>query len=478
MEGARFGGAALASSGAICATLGGHPQNSFREGREMSKASVYIETFGCQMNVADAERAASRLRAAGYELVGQSAADVVLLNTCSVRARAEQKVFNRVGEIRKERGRTLPLIGVMGCVAQLEGDALFERAEGVRMVVGTRATDRLPLLIERALVGARRVVDLGERGEDEGWDISPVERHSPYVALVPIIEGCNKFCAYCIVPYSRGRERSRPASEIIAEAHWLRRAGYHEIQLIGQNVNSYRPRSETGLEGFGGATPFSRLLRAVAATGISRVKFTTSFPRDFHADIVAALDEHENLCNWVHLPAQSGSDRVLRAMRRGYRVADYMARVEAIRRARRPLALTGDIIVGFPGETVEDFRETMRLVEECQYHGLYIFKYSERRGTPAARLPETISEAEKRSRFLELESLQSRIERKIYRSYVGRRLSVLVEGISARDPLDVTGHSTCQKVVNGRGDKGLQGRVVEMRVVEAKAHSLYAEVVP
>jgi tRNA-2-methylthio-N6-dimethylallyladenosine synthase len=438
------------------------------------KKSVYIETFGCQMNVADTERAKTRLRADGYELSDSSLnADVVIFNTCSVRERAAQKVFTRIGEVRRLAGKNGPLVGVMGCVAQLEGESIFEQQPAVSMVVGTRATDRLPALIERAREGERRVLDLGERAEGESWTVSAVERHSPHVAFVPIIEGCNKFCTYCIVPFSRGREKSRAASEILTEVRRLRESGYREVQLIGQNVNSYRPKSELGLEGFKGATAFSRLLRAVAATGIERVKFTTSFPRDFHTDIVTAIDEHENLCDWVHLPVQSGSDRVLRAMRRGHRADDYLRRVESIKNARRRLALTSDIIVGFPGETAADFEATMRLVEQCQYDGLYIFKYSERPGTPAANLPDDISEAEKTARFLALERLQREIQKKIYDAYVGRRVSVLVEGLSAKSAQDMTGHSTCHKVVNFPGGVELLGRAVEVVINEAKTNSLY-----
>lgn len=430
------------------------------------------------MNVADAERAATRLRAVGYELTNSlKEADVILFNTCSVRARAAQKVFTRIGEVRRDgRSGRRPLVGVMGCVAQLEGTSLFSASPAVDLVVGTRATARLPLLIERALGGEPHVIDLGERAAGESWDVSPVERHSPYVAFVPIIEGCNKFCTYCIVPFSRGREKSRPPQEVVEEVRRLRAEGFHEVHLIGQNVNSYRPRVSDGLEGYAGATPFSRLLRAVAATGMERIKFTTSFPRDFHPDIVAAIDEHENLCDWVHLPVQSGSDRVLRAMRRGYRACDYLRRVEAIKGARRKLSLTGDVIVGFPGETAAEFEETMRLVEQCQYDGLYIFKYSERPGTPAASLPDDVSGEEKRDRFLALERLQRAIQSKIYERYVGREISVLVEGRSAKSGVDLTGHSTCHKVVNFPGGAPLVGQVLGVRVSEAKANSLYGRI--
>ncbi|MEO8434871.1 MAG: radical SAM protein, partial [Pyrinomonadaceae bacterium] len=264
-------------------------------------ARVYIETLGCQMNVADTERAGSGLRSSGYELVDSAGtADVILFNSCSVRARAVQKLYTRIGEIRRDRIGQRTVIGVMGCVAQLEGPSLFDNPS-VGLVVGTRATDRLPQLIERALDGTRSVIDIDERAEGEGWNVPATERHSQHVAFVPIIEGCNKFCSYCIVPFSRGREVSRTAAEILAEVSELRRHGFREMHLIGQNVNSYRPKSEAGLEGFQGATPFSRLLRAVAATGMERIKFTTSFPRDFHPDIVTAIEENENLCDWIHL---------------------------------------------------------------------------------------------------------------------------------------------------------------------------------
>lgn len=442
----------------------------------MFKGHVYIETFGCQMNVADSERATTRLRAAGYEISDKAeTADVILFNTCSVRARAEQKVFNRIGEIRKGQGNVEPLVGIMGCVAQLEGEALLGTATGVRIVAGTRATDRLPSLIERARGGETHVIDLGERLAEEQWDVPSNGRQSPYVAYIPIIEGCNKFCSYCIVPYSRGREQSRTALEIISEVERLHEAGYQEVQLIGQNVNSYRPKALVGLEGFAGATPFSRLLRAVAATGMPRLKFTTSFPRDFHPDIVSAMDENENLCNWIHLPVQSGSDRILRAMRRGYKVSDYISRIDVIKSARRKYALTTDIIVGFPGETGEDFEATMRLVEQCQYDAIYIFKYSERQGTPAAGLAEDVSDNEKTARFLALEQLQKGIQKRIYADYVGKNLSVLVERQSAKAASDMSGHSTCNKVVNFPGAFDLKGRVVSVRVTEAKANSLYGE---
>lgn len=441
------------------------------------KANVYIETLGCQMNVADTERAFSRLKEAGYSLTNSiQESDVIILNTCSVRARAVQKVYTRIGEIRNSKhGRDI-IIGIMGCVAQLEGEALFDHSFKIDLIIGPQATDRLPSLVESTLRGQKKISDLGERALDEEWNVSSSVRHSPYVAFVPIIEGCNKFCTYCIVPFSRGREKSRTATEIIEEVSSLHKEGFLEVHLIGQNVNSYRPKTDRGLEAFPGATPFSRLLRAVASTGMERIKFTTSFPRDFHPDIVTAMEENKNLCDWVHLPAQSGSDRILRSMRRGYRKEDYLRRIDIIKRAHRRLALTSDIIIGFPGETEEDFAETTSLVEYCQYDSLYIFKYSQRPGTAASHLVDNISKQEKTSRFLALEDVQRSIQNRINESYIGREIQVLVEGKSAKSQYDMTGHSTCHKVVNFPGDISLLGKQVTVKVRAAKMNSLYGEI--
>ncbi len=434
------------------------------------------------MNVADTERAATGLRKSGYEITPSAQeADIVLLNTCSVRERAERKVFRRIGEIRnqaKAAGRKQkPMIGVMGCVAQLEGAAIFQSAPSVDLIIGTRATDRIPSLIERVQGGEVSVIDLDERAAGEVWDVSPAERRSPYVAFVPIIEGCNKFCSFCIVPYSRGREKSRSALEIISEVQRLRSLGYKEVHLIGQNVNSYRPRTQEGLQGYSGATPFSRLLRAVGDTEMERIKFTTSFPRDFHPDIVSALEDFPNLCDWVHLPVQSGSDRILKSMRRGHNSDDYLRRIDMIKRSRRRLSLTSDVIVGFPGESEEDFAATMQLVRNCEYDGLFIFKYSKRLGTPAAGLEDAVPESEKTARFLALEELQESIQKKLYEGYVGRRVSVLAEKLSARSSEDMTGHSTCHKVVNFRTGQTEPGDVVDVVISQAKPYSLYGELV-
>jgi tRNA-2-methylthio-N6-dimethylallyladenosine synthase len=437
---------------------------------------VYLETFGCQMNVSDSERVATSLAAKGFEVTrDEVSADVVLINTCSVREKAEHKLYTRVGEVRNTRS-VKPMVGVMGCVAQLEGETLYDKIEGIDFIVGTKAVGRVVDAIEKVYGGEREVTDLGERELDYDWSVADAQRHSRYVGFVPIIEGCNKFCTYCIVPFSRGREVSLPASTIIRHVLDLRRQGVKEIHLIGQNVNSYRPKTDSGMELFHGATPFSRLLRAVAATGIERIKFNTSFPRDFHPDIIDAINENENLCNWVHLPVQSGSDRVLKMMKRGHTIDSYFKKIDKLRGSARDIALTTDIIVGFPGETEEDFEATKRAVEYCGYDSAYIFKYSPRPGTPAFEMEDDVTPGEKKLRFIELEQLQKRTQRERLERYLGKTIQVLAEKVSSRSASDLTGHSTCHKLVNFKGSNDLIGNLIDVRIREIKANSLFGEV--
>lgn len=434
---------------------------------------VYLETFGCQMNVSDSERVATQLASDDYEIVpNEESADIVLLNTCSVREKAEHKLYTRVGQVRNLNGKK-PVIGVLGCVAQLEGETLFKKTEGVDFVLGTQAVGRVSSVIEKVLSGQKDVFDLGVREEDYDWSTNTNERHSPYVAFVPIIEGCNKFCTYCIVPFSRGREKSISADVIINQIKRLHREGVQEIHLIGQNVNSYRPQTINGLEKFAGATPFSKLLRAVAATGIPRIKFNTSFPRDFHPDIVDAINENENLCNWVHLPVQSGSDRILKAMRRGHTIESYLRKVDKIKSSSRGISLTTDIIVGFPNETENDFDETIKLVEYCEYDSAYIFKYSPRDGTPAAEMPDEVSLQEKTNRFLRLENVQKRNQTKSLKSFVGKTVKVLAERKSIKSDEEFFGHTTCHKVVNFVSSKDILGKIVDVYVTESKSNTLF-----
>jgi tRNA-2-methylthio-N6-dimethylallyladenosine synthase len=437
---------------------------------------VYLETFGCQMNVSDSERISTALERDGFKMIfDESEADVVIFNTCSVREKAEHKLYTRVGHIR-HAPRKKPIVGIMGCVAQLEGETLFTKIQGVDFVLGTRAVGRVSKAIEETARTQAKVVDVGEREDGYDWTVADTHRHSPFVAFLPIIEGCNKFCTYCIVPFSRGRERSFSASVIVDQVKELRRNGVKEVHLIGQNVNSYRPEAHNELEEFAGKSAFTKLLRAVAATGVERVKFTTSFPRDFNEDIVEAIEENENLCNWVHLPVQSGSDRILAAMKRGHRTDRYLKQIDRLRSSWRDIAITTDIIVGFPGETEDDFRKTVELVEYAGYDMAYIFKYSPRPGTPAFEMEDDVAPAEKTIRFLELERTQKDSQNRRLQRYVNKVLKVLVEGVSSRTEHGLTGHSTCHKVVNFAGPSSLLGKIVNVRVTEIKANSLFGEV--
>jgi tRNA-2-methylthio-N6-dimethylallyladenosine synthase len=433
---------------------------------------VYLETHGCQMNVSDSERVRSLLTAQGYEMIAnEDSADVVLINTCSVREKPENKMYSRVGRLRTKVDK--PIVGIMGCVAQLEGETLFERANGVDFVIGTRAVGRVGQAIEKAFEQDLPVLDLGERDDDYDWTVGEKSRYSPFVAFVPIIEGCNKFCTYCIVPFSRGRERSLPAAEIVKQVLELKDQGVKEIHLIGQNVNSYRPQTDVGLEQFKGATAFSRLLRAVAATNIERIKFTTSFPRDFHLDIVNVIDEHENMCNFVHLPVQSGSDKILKAMRRGHTVEDYKRRIDIIRKSSRNITLTTDLIVGFPGETIDDFTETVKLFQYCQYDSGYIYKYSVRPGTVASSMTDTVTPEEKTRRFLALEEIQKGLQQKSLQSTLNTTLEVLPETLNTRVEGQLTGHTSCHRVVNFIGSEHLLGKIVKVKITEIKSNTLF-----
>ncbi len=444
---------------------------------------VYLETFGCQMNVSDSERVATRLVSDGFEITAdEAAADVVLINTCSVREKAEHKLYTRIGQIRKAERDNLTsknkkgrIIGVLGCVAQLEGETLFAGRNEIDFVLGTKAVGRVSEAIEKVSGGQKNYFDLGTREENYDWSVAETQRHSPFVAFVPIIEGCNKFCTYCIVPFSRGREKSLTATEIIRQILSLCRQGVREIHLIGQNVNSYRPPTDLGLEKFSGATPFSRLLRAVAATGIERIKFNTSFPRDFHTDIVDAINDHENLCNWVHLPVQSGSNAVLKAMRRGHSIESYLEKIDNIKSSPKKLALTTDIIIGFPNETDQDFKATLKMADDCKFDSAYIFKYSPRPGTPAFALTDNVSEKVKMERFLELEKLIRFNQRNIFESYLNRTVEVLVEKVSNKNKAELSGHTTCQKVVNFKSSDELLGQIVRVKITETKTNTLYGE---
>ena len=362
--------------------------------------TFYLETFGCQMNAHDSEKVAGALVRQGYRQVATvEEAALVLYNTCSIRDKAERKVFHRLADSRKFRGKRF---GVLGCVAQQEGEKIFSRAPYVSLVCGSASYPNLPQMLAQLETGVERVTGLDDRSTGKCFETEYTARANPHRGYITIIEGCDKFCAYCVVPFTRGRERSRTSSSVLEEARQLVDLGYTEIQLLGQNVNSYRDPT--------GKKSFAELLVAVASiAGMRRVRFTTSHPRDFGRDIVEAIDSVPALCDHVHLPVQSGSTRVLEAMQRLYTRDEYLERIGWIRAARRDISLTSDMMVGFPGETEREFEETLGLLDEVGYDSVFTFKYSARPNTPALRLEDAIPDEEKARRLAVLNDRQKQI---------------------------------------------------------------------
>jgi len=401
--------------------------------------TFFLETFGCQMNVHDSERVAGTLVAHGYRPVEtMQEAGLILFNTCSIRDKAAQKVFDRLANFKalQKQGKKF---GVLGCVAQQEGEAIFQRAPHVSLVVGSASYSRLPELIEQWEAG-ERVTGLGE-APDAAFETDLTRRDHPFRAYITIIEGCDKHCAYCVVPYTRGKERSRASASILSEAATLVSLGYTEVQLLGQNVNSYRDPSPAGLN-------FAELLAAVGEVkGLRRVRYTTSHPRDFTPEIVTAMGSNPVLCHHVHLPVQSGSNRVLDAMRRGYTREHYLDLVAMMRECPRPLALTTDIIVGFPGETDTDFEQTAGLMHQVRYSGAFIFKYSPRPRTESGEWPDSIPDAVKTERLMILQRRQQQMQLEDNQAQVGATLEVMVEAFHPK-LAQWAGRTTSNRVVN------------------------------
>jgi tRNA-2-methylthio-N6-dimethylallyladenosine synthase len=519
-------------------------------GNERAQAGVpvphgetfYLETFGCQMNDHDSEKVAGVLLARGYRQVdGPEAAKVILYNTCSIREKAAQKVFSRLGELRpaEERqgksfntegteeehgghrkigpeglgrveaaqagvpiatqdkpvlqkssqpGMSVPpdprhpsqrkivnaggakIIGVLGCVAQQEGEGIFERAPWVSLVCGSASYRKLPQLIAELEAGNRRVTGL-DRDTDETFETEITRRDNPWRAYLTIIEGCDKACSYCVVPFTRGPERSRASASILEEVRRLAEAGYSEVQLLGQTVNSYADPSARKMR-------FSELLAAVAEVrGIRRVRFTTSHPRDFGRDIVEAIEAHPTICDHVHLPVQSGSTAVLRAMARTYSRDEYLDKIALMKAAKRPISITTDMIVGFPGETERDFEESLTLLDEVRYDGVFAFKYSPRPNTPSLKMADAIPEEEKGRRLAVLMDRQREIQRARNEKLVGETFEVLVDGKSRREN-QWSGHTSSNRVVNFTSpERELLGDYVQVKVVSAMPNSLVGEMV-
>jgi tRNA-2-methylthio-N6-dimethylallyladenosine synthase len=439
--------------------------------------TFYIETFGCQMNAHDSEKVIGTLMSEGYTQVETlEQADLILYNTCSIRDKAEQKVFHRLQQFKKEHGKG-KVFGVLGCVAQQEGDRIFERAPHVSLVAGSASYAKLPQMLVQLEAGNRRVTGLGLDTED-AFETPFTRRDNPHRAYITIIEGCDKSCAYCVVPFTRGPERSRTSASVLKEAGELASIGYCEIQLLGQNVNSYRDPSPANWD-------FARLLRAVGQVpGIRRVRFTTSHPRDFVKDIVDAIEENPVLCNHVHLPVQSGSNNVLTRMQRLYTRDDYLRRIEWMKTARRDIAITTDIIVGFPGETEADFEQTLDLLDQVQYDSLFNFKYSRRPNTAALALGDHIPEEEKTRRFTILQEKQRAIQIRCNSELVGAVDEAFVEGYNQATGQWI-GRTTQNRTLNfihpefaaPRDGETLIGKYRDVRITRAGPNSLAGEAV-
>ena len=432
--------------------------------------TFYLETFGCQMNAHDSEKVVGTLLQQGYRQVPSvEEAGLVLYNTCSIRDKAEQKVFNRLADYKKFRAQGKQF-GVLGCVAQQEGEKIFERAPYVSLVCGSASYRNLPQMLVQLETGQSRVTGLDDRATDKCFETEYTARTNPYRGYITIIEGCDKFCAYCVVPYTRGKERSRTSSSVLEEARQLVDLGYTEIQLLGQNVNSYRDPD--------GKKSFAELLEAVASVaGIRRVRFTTSHPRDFGRDIVDVIDSVPTLCDHVHLPVQSGSSRVLEAMQRLYTRDQYLERIGWIQAARRDISLTSDLIVGFPGETEREFEETLSLMDMVEYDSVFTFKYSPRPNTPALLLEDAIPDAEKARRLAVLNDKQKVIGARRNQRHVGQVLEVMVEG---KNPArgQWIGRTSQIKVMNFTVPGGVEletGSYVPVRVTGSFPNSLVGE---
>jgi tRNA-2-methylthio-N6-dimethylallyladenosine synthase len=435
-----------------------------------TQKTFYIETFGCQMNFHDSEKVVGTLISEGYQQVQREEdADLIVYNTCSIRDKAEQKVFNRLNDFKKlhKEGKRF---AVLGCVAQQEGEKIFERAPYVSLVAGSASYRNLPEMLIQIGAGATRVTGLDDRQTDETFDTEFTARSNPHRGYITIIEGCDKFCAYCVVPYTRGKERSRTSDSVLAEARRMADSGYTDIQLLGQNVNSYADPSHK--------KSFAELLASVGEiSGIRRVRFTTSHPRDFTKDIVDAIDTVSTLCDHVHLPVQSGSTRVLDAMFRDYTREQYLERISWIKAAKREISITTDTITGFPGETEEEFRETLTLLSEVGYDGVFAFKYSPRPNTPALQYADSIPDAEKSRRLQILMEHQREIQRATYHRHVGQVLEVMVEGknTSRGQMIGRTSQNkTLNFVVNGLPEPQT-GQYVSVLVTQAFPNSLVGE---
>ena len=430
--------------------------------------SYYIYTYGCQMNTADSERLSHQLESVGYTSTEDvETADLILLNTCAVRENAETKVYGRIGELMRLKRKNKNLIlAVTGCMAQKNQEEMFKRAPHIDIVLGTHNIQHINEMIEEVQRGHTHQINV-----DMDNSVLPELEAKPngtFYAWVPIMNGCNKFCTYCIVPYTRGKERSRELEEIIKEVEELKNSGYKEITLLGQNVNSYGKDLNNG-------TDFATLLEAVAKTGIDRIRFTTSHPWDFNADMIDIIAKYDNIMPSIHLPVQSGNDDVLQLMGRRYSKESYLKLFDMIKEKIPDCTVTTDIIVGFPNETEEQFQDTLSLYNYCKYDLAYTFIYSPREGTPAAKMEDNVPLSDKEQRLYRLNELVNKYANEANQKYLGQVVKVLVEGPSKKNPDVLSGYTEHNKLINFKGDASMVGQIVDVRVTEAKTWALTGE---
>ena len=438
---------------------------------------VFIKTFGCQMNEYDSDKMADVLRAAqGYEpTTDVEQADLILFNTCSVREKAQEKVFSDLGRVKHLKAKGV-LIGVGGCVASQEGEAIVKRAPYVDVVFGPQTLHRLPELLDRRRAQQRPQVDISFP-EIEKFDHLPPARVQGASAFVSIMEGCSKYCSYCVVPYTRGEEVSRPFDDVLVEVAGLADQGVKEVTLLGQNVNAYRGRMGPETKGGGEIADFALLIEYVARIpGIERLRFTTSHPNEFTQRLIDVYAKVPKLADHLHLPVQHGSDRILMAMKRGYTAMEYKSTVRKLRAVRPNISLSSDFIVGFPGETEDDFGKLMKLIDDVGFDASFSFVYSPRPGTPAASLADGTDAAVKLGRLHHLQAVIDASAMRISRARVGTVQRILVEGPARKDPTELMGRTVCNRTVNFKGPSRLVGQMLDVTVTEANPHSLRGEV--
>jgi len=443
--------------------------------RAKSLKNLFIKTHGCQQNVYDSDQMANVLRESHqltqvYEL---AQADVILINTCSIREKAAEKMFSELGRYRDhKKEHPHVIIGVAGCVASQEGDAILKRAPYVDIIFGPQTIHRLPQLVDQVVQTGKPTIDVSFP-EIEKFDKLPTPRAEGPSAFVSIMEGCSKYCSYCIVPYTRGEEFSRPFDDVLAEVVSLAQQGVREVNLLGQNVNDYRGPTHEGE-----TADLARLIQYIATIpGIDRIRFTTSHPQAFSDNLVAAYAHTPQLANHLHLPVQSGSDRILNLMKRNYTALQFKSKIRKLKQVRPNICISSDFIVGFPGETDEDFNATLQLIEEVGFDHSFSFIYSARPGTPAANLPDTIPMVTKKARLNKLQALINAQAAAISQAMVGTTQSILVTGLARKNQHQLSGRTENNRIVNFEGPKDLIGHFIELEITEALPNSLRAQLI-